>query len=633
MTDPARDTTLPSIVEPIAGGSPTATHPCEAAFLRNLTGGRVVVQGAGDVVHLPPLGEIEMSPERIDLFDETVLAGEPRVQLYRAVSPEAEDRASTAVGVVGVVALLVAVGVGVGLGWQWGLLAYAITMVVGLVAGRFLTKVRVGVLVHWLMERGLLLVVLVVGFGSALVAAWLGNLGPLPPAEGLEPGNLERVFLVVIQAIFLGFAITFPALLYFFFERQRAEALRTRFLLNAFRLDDRLTTVTDVEARYGARMKDVFGETGSLVQQSRRSSPILIATTVLSISLVAAFIKLGSQRSAAAATGDAVGSSLLSVLTPTAEVLPFAFLGAYLYAVNTSLRGYMRGDLRPKAYSQVAARMLVVVALAALLTAFTDGTVADWPQALVLTAAFFVGLVPNTFITRMFEVVRQSFSLRRAKVGEPQPLTELQGIDLYDRARLEQEGVTNVEALVHGDLIDLMTQTRIPAGRLVDWLDQAVLHLYAPEAVGDDDQRATIDDLIGRRIRTASQLLEAAGYRLVPRGDGSWVVAPPAQPPASPDDLTAKYRHVIEGIASEPCMRRVLCWKRNEIPGEVVVSAPCTDAVIAPAPVPDAPVPDASLAAALRSPEAPTSGVALPVQRGAPAHAVGSDHPSGVLPR
>ena len=150
MTDPARDTTLPSIVEPIAGGSPTATHPCEAAFLRNLTGGRVVVQGAGDVVHLPPLGEIEMSPERIDLFDETVLAGEPRVQLYRAVSPEAEDRASTAVGVVGVVALLVAVGVGVGLGWQWGLLAYAITMVVGLVAGRFLTKVRVGVLVHWL---------------------------------------------------------------------------------------------------------------------------------------------------------------------------------------------------------------------------------------------------------------------------------------------------------------------------------------------------------------------------------------------------------------------------------------------------------------------------------------------------
>ena len=310
MTDPARDTTLPPIVEPIAGGSPTAMHPCEAAFLRNLTGGRVVVKGAGDVVHLPPLGEIELSPERIDLFDETVLAGEPRVQLYRTVSPEAEDRASTAVGVVGVVALLVAVGVGIGLGWQWGLLAYAITLVVGLVAGRFLTKVRVGVLVHWLMERGLLLVVLVVGFGSALVAAWLGNLGPLPPAEGLEPGNLERVFLVVIQAIFLGFAITFPALLYFFFERQRAEALRTRFLLNAFRLDDRLTTVTDVEARYGARMKDVFGETGSFVQQSRRSSPILIATTVLSISLVAAFIKL--RKSAQRGRGNRGRSGVLA---------------------------------------------------------------------------------------------------------------------------------------------------------------------------------------------------------------------------------------------------------------------------------------------------------------------------------
>jgi hypothetical protein len=337
--------------------------------------------------------------------------------------------------------------------------------------------------------------------------------------------------------------------------------------------------VPDVEARYGARMKDVFGEGRSAVQQSRRSSPILVCTMVLSLSLVAAFVNLRPAVLAVETAPEAAaGSSLLSILTPTADVLPFAFLGAYLYAVNTSLRGYLRGDLRPKAYSQIAGRMLIVVALAALLGTFTTGSDGEWSQWLILTAAFFVGLVPNTFITRMFEVVRQRFSLRIGRVGEPQPLTALQGIDLYDRARLEQEGVTNVEALVHGDLIDLLTQTRIPAGRLVDWLDQAVLHLYAPEGGGGDAGDATIDALIGRRIRTASQLLEAVGYRLVPtEHGGTHELRAPEQTPPHALAILAQFRHVIEGIAAEPSMRRVFCWKLDLVPDEVTIRAPSSD--------------------------------------------------------
>ena len=67
-----------------------------------------------------------------------------------------------------------------------------------------------------------------------------------------------------------------------------------------------------------------------------------------------------------------------------------------------------------------------------------------------------------------------------------QPLTELEGIDLYERTRLSEEGITSVEALAHHDLLDLFFKTRIPAARLVDWTDQAVLVMY----LGAEDRRS-----------------------------------------------------------------------------------------------------------------------------------------------
>ena len=555
-------------------GRPAET--CVAAHLSNLTGGTVVLVGDGDEVHLAPLETVELDADRVDAFDDAVIERDPRVSKQDAVPVAAEERATAAVGLVSLLGLVAGIAVGVAFGWGWALLAWVVVTTAGVFISRTVRAVGAGAIAGWLAERALLVLVVVTGFGSALVAAWLGNIGAESPADAFRGVNAVELFLVGVQALFLGFAIVFPGLLYFFFERQRAEALRTRFLLNVFRLDDRLATVPQVEARYGSRMKSLFGEGQSGVLQARRLSPILVCTMVLSVSMVAAFVKLRDPAQAGEGTGAAVGDTLLSVLTPTAEVLPFAFLGAYLYAVNTSLRGYLRGDLRPKAYSQIAGRMLIVVALAALLSTFTSASDAAWGQWVVLAAAFFVGLVPNTFITRMFEVVRQQFTLRGGKVGEPQPLTALQGIDLYDRARLEQEGVTNVEALVHGDLIDLMTQTRIPAGRLVDWLDQAVLHLYLPSS-GASEAEATVDDLMARRIRTASHLLEAVGYRVGPANDGLLELEVPTEVPSSGADLLPAYQHVVEGVAAEPVMRRVMCWKLNRRAADVRIDARCVE--------------------------------------------------------
>jgi hypothetical protein len=90
------------------------------------------------------------------------------------------------------------------------------------------------------------------------------------------------------------------------------------------------------------------------------------------------------------------------------------------------------------------------------------------------------------------------------------PLQHLEGLDLYDRARLLDEGVTNIEALAHHDLIDLLLETRIPAGRLVDWVDQAILYLHLVNPLSEDGARhayaASRQSLRKLGIRTATDL-------------------------------------------------------------------------------------------------------------------------------
>src|SRR3712207_9305525 len=72
-------------------------------------------------------------------------------------------------------------------------------------------------------------------------------------------------------------------------------------------------------------------------------------------------------------------------------------------------------------------------------------------------------------------------------------------MDIYERTRLEEEGITGIQALARHDLIDLILSSRIPVPRLIDWLDQALLYQHAAEH---------IDTLRKRGIRTATDFLQ-----------------------------------------------------------------------------------------------------------------------------
>jgi hypothetical protein len=170
-------------------------------------------------------------------------------------------------------------------------------------------------------------------------------------------------------------------------------------------------------------------------------------------------------------------------------------MGAYFYGINAILRGYVRRDLRPKTYSTLTVRIFIVVVLAWVLELM-------WQNSTLYVIAFLSGIVPETALLLIRESLRKSVPSKVSLIEEePDPLTKLEGIDLYDRARLFDEGVTNVENLAHHDVVELMLQTRIPVPRLVDWLDQAILYLHAGPRAAD-----ALPALRKYGIRTATDL-------------------------------------------------------------------------------------------------------------------------------
>jgi hypothetical protein len=390
-------------------------------------------------------------------------------------------------------------------------------LVVGFVAALFLNGwMGAGALIGFGVVALLLIIVavLVASFGSSAVARLVGQLVMLSlvvvlsigiPAlvvwryglGDLGGGNLTELARM-LQVVFVALACMVPGLLFFLFDRQRLSTLRARFEQQIFRLDPRVTTLADVEARYGNQLDEMYGQNGGsatarLARQGRW--PIPLATVVLAFGWILTLLPVKSDPPPASLTDVALS------FAPQANTVAFGFLGAYFFGINLILRRYSRDDLRPKAYSTITVRVIVAVLLGWLVQVVAP----DWPQlgAALLVVAFLVGIVPETFLTFLQEVYRTKWvgTLTR-DMEEPVPLKNLEGIDLYDRARLQDEGIANVEALANHDLIDLLLETRVPAARLIDWVDQAILHLHtrcSPKKLRDALRQAG--------IRTASDLV------------------------------------------------------------------------------------------------------------------------------
>lgn len=320
---------------------------------------------------------------------------------------------------------------------------------------------------------------------------------------------LCQVFLGVF-ATFVAVVSTLPALLFFLFQQDRQETARTTFFREVMRIDPSLLTVTDAEAIYGLAVDEAHGKSRQGLVFNLALVPVLISTLLMAFGWTAVLLPTLAENTRSAL--DFQNMALAKLLEPQQTAFTFAFLGAYFFTLNMVFRRYVRADLGPKAYSHISVRIIVAVVLAWVAAAIPSlgGPDAAEPAAWLLVLAFFVGIVPETGMAIIHDALRSRYSPFRAAIPslqEDDPLNRLEGITLYDRARLLEEGIENVENLAHHDLIELMLRTRIPTPRVVDLVDQAILYLHVRAATGQEPQTA-LQTLRRIGVRTATDLVE-----------------------------------------------------------------------------------------------------------------------------
>jgi len=58
------------------------------------------------------------------------------------------------------------------------------------------------------------------------------------------------------------------------------------------------------------------------------------------------------------------------------------------------------------------------------------------------------------------------------------PLSQLDGLNSWYEDRLADENIDDMQNLATANSVDIILHTRVPVGRLVDWVDQAFLFLH-----------------------------------------------------------------------------------------------------------------------------------------------------------
>ena len=209
------------------------------------------------------------------------------------------------------------------------------------------------------------------------------------------------------------------------------------------------------------------------------------------------------------------------------DALKFGFLGAYAFAITMLIRRFYQSDLRPSAYAGVVLRIVLVLLIVAVLHQFfalssTAGTALSSTE---MVTAFVVGFFPLVGLQALQRVASKALQVVVPQLSPDYPLDQLDGLNVWYEARLTEEGVEDMQNLTTMNLVDVILHTRVPVGRLVDWVDQAFLliHLEPVERKQLAEQRsagstATLDVRSGvhtrialRRvgIRTATDLLKA----------------------------------------------------------------------------------------------------------------------------
>jgi hypothetical protein len=347
-------------------------------------------------------------------------------------------------------------------------------------------------------------------------------LATLLPATLLQPHS-QLFLLKMAVAALLG---VLPGWLYLQFIRFKGRSLYDEFVLNLFRLhideyrnlpappkhtsyyqlwrehhDELAAGTTDnlyrrkFEAAYGRHSVSTLGliQDQLKVNRTETFSPVLLATVVLCIGWILVI------QPEAFRGFDLLGSQPISGHPAVPyEALRFGFIGAYWFIIQDLIRRYFRDDLKTTAYISAVARVIVVTLVVATVGLLPFGSTT---QLEIL--AFFIGIFPQIGVQALKAGLTKTFGEIVPAIKSDYPLSDLDGLSIWDQARLLEEGIEDMENLVTANLVDVMLRSRVPISRLMDWLDQAFLALRLPGRSKDSSPMKRLRRL---GIRSATDL-------------------------------------------------------------------------------------------------------------------------------
>jgi hypothetical protein len=303
-----------------------------------------------------------------------------------------------------------------------------------------------------------------------------------PPSDEVEPAGVLAI------AVFAVWSLSFlPGWMYIRFMGQRAGALWDEYVLNLHRLGwDRPGHLPKPPVNsqfyaewfadggvllarrpniYRQKFDAYYGKSVSESKHGERSPvrietlfPVLLITATLAVCWTAVLWDPG----------------FVSRPTSVWDVLKFAFLGAYSFILQMLIRRFFQSDLRPSAYASAMLRIIVVLILVAALHQLMPSS----SLRREAVAAFVIGFFP---LVGMQALQRTAAALLRAFVptlNPPYPLNQIDGLNVWYEARLLEEGIEDMQSLATANFVDVILHTRVPVGRLVDWVDQANLYLH-----------------------------------------------------------------------------------------------------------------------------------------------------------
>ncbi len=173
-----------------------------------------------------------------------------------------------------------------------------------------------------------------------------------------------------------------------------------------------------------------------------------------------------------------------------------SFMGAYLWSLQQIARRYAMNDLLPAAYFNIGVRMIFATLLALvfyhlskmipdffgpLFNSASDSD-NDSTHLLMPIVAFLIGLFPQ----RGLQWLTGKFSMFTRKANpsvRELPLDMIEGINLYDRVRLQELGIDSCYDLANLDYIPYLFKVPYSPRLLIDWILQAKLCAYFADQV------------------------------------------------------------------------------------------------------------------------------------------------------